>query len=540
VTSNPPIGPSAQRAAATGSNRRVTGFPAIGSRYWSQDSDGIQGTSESGDRFGFALAAGDFNGYPDDLAIGVPLEDLSGKQNAGAVNVIYGTDGGLSPAGNQFWSQDTPGIHGGVEKGDRFGTSLAVGNFDGDLADDLAIGVPYEDINGWWFFDHNEAGAVNVIYGSIPLDGSLTNGLSAARNEMWYQNSPGIKDESDLKDHFGMSLATGDFDGDGRDDLAIGVPHEDFGTFAPVIFGRDKGAVNVIYGSPAPHGLTAAGDQFWTQASPGIAGKAEKDDRFGMSLAAGNFGRATTGDDLAIGVPGEDVHEVVDAGSVNVIYGIASYGLHASGDQSWHQEAGLPDYSNVFDSFGYFDAGYGFGEFSGTSACCMPPGGRCDMRDPVPCLAAGGLPMAVGSACPLPYSVCHPPACCFPSGGCSHVLPEQCMQAGGSPQGDFTECSPDLCPPGIELNLNSGLEALLAAWGPCPEPQVLGCPADLDGDGTVGVLDLLILLDVLEPPSEAGARQELGDPTVVLGIDEDDDDEEEGDEEGRSEEESAG
>ena len=34
------------------------------------------------------------------------------------------------------------------------------------------------------------------------------------------------------------------------------------------------------------------------------------------------------------------------------------------------------------------------------------------------------------------------------------------------------------------------LLALLSAWGPCEGE----CPADLDGDGAVGVLDLLTLL----------------------------------------------
>ncbi|MCH8345285.1 MAG: hypothetical protein IH983_15045, partial [Planctomycetes bacterium] len=34
---------------------------------------------------------------------------------------------------------------------------------------------------------------------------------------------------------------------------------------------------------------------------------------------------------------------------------------------------------------------------------------------------------------------------------------------------------------------------LLADWGPCPDPPD-GCPADLDGDGSVGILDLLTLL----------------------------------------------
>ena len=34
---------------------------------------------------------------------------------------------------------------------------------------------------------------------------------------------------------------------------------------------------------------------------------------------------------------------------------------------------------------------------------------------------------------------------------------------------------------------------LLSSWGPCPDPPQ-GCPADLDANGAVGVLDLLILL----------------------------------------------
>ena len=34
---------------------------------------------------------------------------------------------------------------------------------------------------------------------------------------------------------------------------------------------------------------------------------------------------------------------------------------------------------------------------------------------------------------------------------------------------------------------------LLADWGPCPDPPG-DCPADLDSDGAVGILDLLALL----------------------------------------------
>ena len=59
------------------------------------------------------------------------------------------------------------------------------------------------------------------------------------------------------------SVPTGcDYNGDGFDDLAIGVPDEDIGAIS------NAGAVNVLYGSAS--GLTAAGDQLWHQDSSGV------------------------------------------------------------------------------------------------------------------------------------------------------------------------------------------------------------------------------------------------------------------------------
>ena len=67
-----------------------------------------------------------------------------------------------------------------------------------------------------------------------------------------------------------------DFNGDGRDDLAIGVPGEN------VDFITDAGAVNVIYGSPS--GLTAVNNQIWDQNSPNIQSGSESDEFFGRHL----------------------------------------------------------------------------------------------------------------------------------------------------------------------------------------------------------------------------------------------------------------
>ena len=218
----------------------------------------IRDTSEVNDRFGAAVVAADFNGDGySDLAAGVPEEDLASTANAGAVNVIYGSPAGLSPAAvlaNQIWSQDSAGVEDSIEPGDRFGAALAADDFNGDGYADLAIGVPNESING-----HPNAGSVNILYGSA-------SGLAANSDQRFFQDTPGIADFSEDDDHYGTSLMSGDHNGDGYSDLAIGATGEDIGSVT------NAGALSVIYGSPAglsPSNVLA--DQLWTGSSPGIS-----------------------------------------------------------------------------------------------------------------------------------------------------------------------------------------------------------------------------------------------------------------------------
>src|SRR5262245_7680398 len=76
----------------------------------------------------------DFNGDGfSDLAVGVSGEN----NNAGAVNVIYGSASGLTSTGNQVWTENSLGETSSA--GDRFGISLAAGDFDNDGFADLAI-----------------------------------------------------------------------------------------------------------------------------------------------------------------------------------------------------------------------------------------------------------------------------------------------------------------------------------------------------------------------------------------------------------------
>ncbi|MGY6216022.1 FG-GAP repeat protein [Methylolobus aquaticus] len=310
----------------------AAGLTEVGDQVWHQDSTGLVDVAEANDRFGAALATGDFNhdGYAD-LAIGIPGESVGAAISAGAIQVLLGSAAGLTDAGNQFWHQDSPGVHDAAEAGDEFGSKLAVGDFNDDGYDDLAIGVPYESLGAI-----STAGVVHVLLGS-------PTGLTDAGDQLWHQDSGGILGVAQADDQFGRALAAGDFNQDGYDDLAIGVPREDVAGTA------NAGAINVLLGSAA--GLTAAGDQLWHQNTAGIHDLVEQDDQFGHALAAADV-NADGFDDLAIGVVGEDIGALASAGAVHLFLGSA-VGLTAAGDQFWHQDtAGVLDTAEGGDQFG--------------------------------------------------------------------------------------------------------------------------------------------------------------------------------------------
>ena len=254
----------------------------------------LGGTSDSEAYFGQAIATGDFDADGDvDVAIGAPGRWISGRWDAGEVCwMVNDGAGGVADADCITQAGGTS-----AETDDEAGRTLAIGDFDCDGADDLAVGAPLED---WGSIV--DTGAVTVHYsgGTAPGDGgasAITQATGGATNE--------------AGDRFGDALAAGDVDGDGCDDLVVGVPYETND------FDSDAGAVMVFFG-----GSGGLGSDSQTMLPLDAGAGSEVEIHFGQAVAVGDFDNDGV-DDLAVGAPDRDSGLASSAGAVFVFAGVS-------------------------------------------------------------------------------------------------------------------------------------------------------------------------------------------------------------------------
>ncbi|MHC1764558.1 MAG: hypothetical protein AB9869_09650 [Verrucomicrobiia bacterium] len=389
---------------------------------WHQNVFGLADLVESGDRFGAALAAGDFNGDGNsDLAIGVPGEKNPAGERVGGVHVLYGSGAGLTTTGDQLFLANASSSQPSSPVFPSSGLSLGWGDFNGDGYGDLSIEA--RGANSAF----NTASLVRILLGSagglstsgqqlisLPTDvGLITEsgylvdlalsagdfnqdgradlvvgarfGVVGNRSAGKVLIFPGVSptgvgtssqvlsqpltgsnlDEiAESGDSFGAALAVGDFDGDTFPDLAVGVPGEDNGRIGEIAVPNaisNGGSVDVFYGAGGV--LTVNNRQiiydFVVTVGNGGPGPGQND-RLGTALAAGDFDHDGF-KDLAIGAPGETLSGAASAGAVEVFYGEAD-GL-AGPPQFWHEgnvnQGGAP---TAGDRFGETLTAWNFGK----------------------------------------------------------------------------------------------------------------------------------------------------------------------------------
>jgi hypothetical protein len=152
------------------------------------------------------------------------------------------------------------------------GMRTAVGDLDNDGHDDVAFGDSNVTLPGAF-----HAGQVKIWYGT-------RSGLDAARGMTKItEASVRVPGDPGVNDRFGDDVAIGDVNGNGRAELAIGVPGEDIGKQT------DTGRTVVIYGDATGIVTTTARIESFTQNSAGVQSDYANGRGFGGKLAFGDF-----------------------------------------------------------------------------------------------------------------------------------------------------------------------------------------------------------------------------------------------------------
>jgi hypothetical protein len=220
--------------------------------------------------FGASLASIDLDHDGcSELIVGAP-------GGSGAVDILEGSPTGVSSNGIRII---TPTVTGG-----GFGTSVAVGSRGAEVTDktDLWIGAPDRTVEGM-----ADAGAVDHYVVSASGVPSYVDTVTA--------DTAGIGGTVHANAHFGQVLSATE------DSVLIGAPGDTVAGLA------GAGSATIANVDTSTDAVTSG--TYWTQNSTGVPGASEAGDHFGAAVYYAF-------DEAIVGVPGEDVGTIKDAGMV--------------------------------------------------------------------------------------------------------------------------------------------------------------------------------------------------------------------------------
>ncbi|BAY76285.1 putative outer membrane adhesin [Nostoc linckia NIES-25] len=267
------------------------------------DLNGSNGFTIRGSDLGRSFSsAGDINGDGfDDLILGAPYAGYPGETRE--TYVIFGSSSGFSSVLNL---SDLNGSNGFVINGINSSTSSVSSgiDFNGDGIDDLIVGAPNASVNGQF-----GVGQSYVVFGS--------SGFAASFDVSSLNGSNGfVINGIDDFDFSGFSVSnTGDFNGDGFDDLIIGAPG-----FRSYYNSYNTGSSYVVFGSSS--GFGAAFNLSSLDGSNGfVINGIDEFDSSGFFVSSAGDINGDGLDDFIIGASGVGQ---LNAGSSYVVFGKSS------------------------------------------------------------------------------------------------------------------------------------------------------------------------------------------------------------------------
>jgi len=285
---------------------RASGFDAVMDLSGLDGSTGFRLDGEAADDLSgrSVSSAGDVNGDGfGDVIIGAQGTDPNGNFS-GSSYVVFGRASGFDAVMDLSGLDGNNGFRLDGAASDVSGSSVSsAGDVNGDGFDDVIIGAPGADPNG------SSSGSSYVVFGRAL-------GFDAVMDLSGLDGSNGFRLDGEAEsDQSGWSVSSaGDVNGDGFDDVIIGVSRFGLNSFlgsSYVVFGRASGfdAVMDLSGLDGSNGFRLDGET--------------KSDQSGYSVSTAGDVNGDGFDDLIIGAQGSDSNGN-GSGSSYVVFGRAS------------------------------------------------------------------------------------------------------------------------------------------------------------------------------------------------------------------------